>query len=396
MRKITRLLASTVLGATMAAAAIVCSTGPAAADDTVKVGLILPMTGPFASTGRQVSAGVKLYMAQHGDTVAGKKVELIIKDDGNVPDVTKRLAQELVVNDHVSVLAGFGLTPLAFAATSIATQAKVPEVVMAAATSSITAASPYVTRTSEALPQTVAPFAEWLVKNGTKKVVTIVSDYGPGYDAEKWFKEPFEKAGGQVLASLRVPLANPDFAPFLQRAADAKPDAVFIFVPSGAGAIVMKQFVERGLDKAGIKLIGTGDVVDDDILNSMGDVTLGVVTAQHYSAAHDSALNRAFVAGMAKANDGMRANFMGVGGYDGMALIYKALEKTKGDADGTKLINAMKGMSWESPRGPVMIDPQTRDIVQNDYIRRVEKKDGQLWNVEFATIPMVKDPAKAN
>jgi len=391
MRTITRLLAGTILGATMAAAAIF----PAAAADSVKVGLILPMTGPFASTGRQVEAGVKLYMAQHGDTVAGKKVEVIVKDDGSVPDVTKRLAQELVVNDHVAVLAGFGLTPLAFAATSIATQAKVPEVVMAAATSSITAASPYVTRTSQALPQTVAPFAEWLVQNGTKKVVTIVSDYGPGYDTEKWFKEPFEKAGGQVLAALRVPLANPDFAPFLQRAADAKPDAVFIFVPSGAGAAVMKQFSERGLDKAGIKLIGTGDVVDDDILNAMGDVTLGVVTSQHYSAAHDSALNREFVAGMAKANDGMRANFMGVGGYDGMALIYQALVKTKGDTDGTKLIEAMKGTAWESPRGPVMIDPATRDIVQNVYIRRVEKKDGQLWNVEFATIPMVKDPAKA-
>ena len=368
---------------------------PAHAEDVVKVGLILPMTGPFASTGKQIEAAVKLYMAQHGDTVAGKKIEVILKDDGSVPDVTKRLAQELVVNDRVSVLAGFGLTPLALAATSIATQAKVPEVVMAAATSSITSASPYATRTSQALPQTVAPFAEWLYQHGIKSVVTLVSDYGPGYDTEKWFKEPFEKAGGKVLATLRVPLANPDFSPFLQRAADAKPDAIFIFVPSGAGAAVMKQFAERGLDKAGIKLVGTGDVLDDDILNSMGDVVLGVVTSQHYSAAHDSALNHEFVAAFEKANPGMRPNFMAVGGYDGMALIYKALEKTGGDANGTKLIEAMKGQAWESPRGPISIDPATHDIVQNVYIRRAEKRDGQIWNIEFDTIPAVKDPAKA-
>jgi branched-chain amino acid transport system substrate-binding protein len=377
------------------AAAALGAVVPARADGVVKVGLIVPLTGPFASTGKQIVAAVKLYQAQHGDSVAGKTVQVIVKDDASVPDTTKRLAQELVVNDGVSVLAGFGLTPLALAAASIATQAKVPEVVMAAATSSITAASPYVVRTSEALPQTVAPFAEWCTQNGIKTVVTMVADYGPGYDTEKWFKEPFEKAGGKVLASLRVPLANPDYAPFLQKAADLKPDALFIFVPSGAGAAVMKQFTERGLDKSGIKLIGTGDVLDDDILNSEGDVVLGVVTAQHYSAAHDSALNKEFVAAFEKANPGMRPNFMGVGGYDGMALIYKALEKTGGDANGTKLIEAMKGMAWESPRGPISIDPATRDIVQNDYIRRAEKKDGQIWNVEFATIPNVKDPAKA-
>ena len=365
------------------------------AQDVVKVGLVLPMTGTFASTGEEIQDAIKLYMAQHGDMVAGKKIQVILKDDGGVPDVSKRLSQELVVNDHVSVLAGYGLTPLALAAASIATQAKVPEIVMAAATSSITEASPYVTRTSEALPQTVAPFAEWLTKNGTKKVVTIVSDYGPGYDAEKWFKEPFEKSGGQVLAALRVPLANPDFAPFLQRAADAKPDAIFIFVPSGVGAIFMKQFIERGLDKQGVKLIGTGDVVDDDILNSMGSVALGVVTSQHYSAAHDSPLNHEFVTAFEKANNGRRPNFMAVGGYDGMALLYKALEKTGGDANGTKLIDAMKGMAWESPRGPISIDPATRDIIQNCYIRKVETKDGQLYNIEFVTIPNVKDPAKA-
>ena len=377
-------------------ALLVLAIGSANAQEVARVGVILPMTGPFASTGKQVVAGMRLYLAQHGDVVAGRKIELLLKDDGGVPDVTKRLAQELVINDHVVALGGFGLTPLALAASSVATQAKVPEVVMAAATSSITEASPYITRTSQALPQTVAPFTNWCIANGIHSVVTIVTDYGPGYDAEKWFKEPFEKQGGKVVAALRVPVSNPDFAPFLQRAADAKPDAIFIFVPAGVGAVVMKQFAERGLDKAGVRLIGTGDVVDDDLLNNMGDVTLGMITSQHYSAAHDSALNRQFVADFGKANAGMRPNFMGVSGYDGMALIARAIAQTGGNTDGTRLINAMKGQSWESPRGPVLIDPATREIVQNDYIRRTERRDGQLWNIEFATIPMVKDPAKAS
>ena len=367
----------------------------ASAQEVARVGVILPMTGPFASTGKQVVAGMRLYLAQHSDVVAGRRIELLLKDDGGVPDVTKRLAQELVINDHVVALGGFGLTPLALAASSVATQAKVPEIVMAAATSSITEASPYISRTSQALPQTVAPFTDWCIANGIRSVVTIVTDYGPGYDAEKWFKEPFEKQGGKVVAALRVPVANPDFAPFLQRAADAKPDAIFIFVPAGVGAVVMKQFAERGLDKAGVRLIGTGDVVDDDLLNNMGDVTLGMITSQHYSAAHDSDLNRRFVADFGKANEGMRPNFMGVSGYDGMALIARAIARTGGDTDGTKLIEAMKGQSWESPRGPVLIDPATREIVQNDYIRRTDRRDGQLWNIEFATIPMVRDPAKA-
>ena len=377
-------------------ALLVLAIGSANAQEVARVGVILPMTGPFASTGKQVVAGMRLYLAQHGDVVAGRKIELLLKDDGGVPDVTKRLAQELVINDHVVALGGFGLTPLALAASSVATQAKVPEVVMAAATSSITEASPYITRTSQALPQTVAPFTNWCIANGIHSVVTIVTDYGPGYDAEKWFKEPFEKQGGKVVAALRVPVSNPDFAPFLQRAADTKPDAIFIFVPAGVGAVVMKQFAERGLDKAGVRLIGTGDVVDDDLLNNMGDVTLGMITSQHYSAAHDSALNRQFVADFGKANAGMRPNFMGVSGYDGMALIARAIAQTGGNTDGTRLINAMKGQSWESPRGPVLIDPATREIVQNDYIRRTERRDGQLWNIEFATIPMVKDPAKAS
>jgi len=380
--------------AAAAALAPVLLPGPALAQsDTVKIGLILPLTGPFASTGRQIEAAARLYIAQNGGTVAGKKIELIVKDDTGTPDITKRIAQEMV-NDKVAILAGFGLTPLAMAVAPIATQAKIPEVVMAAGSSMITEASPYVVRTSFTVAQSAAPMAEWATKNNIKKVVTIVTDYAPGIDAEKAFSEPFAKAGGKV-DNVRVPLRNPDFAPFLQRAADEKPDALFVFVPSGAGTQLMKQYTERGLDKSGVKLIGPGDMTDDDILNDIGDVALGTITTQFYSAAHPSAENKAYVDAFKKANKGMRPNFMSVGGYDGMHLIYEALKKTNGNTDGDALVAAMKGMSWTSPRGPISIDPATRDIVQNIYVRKVEKVGGELYNVEFATIPNVKDPVKA-
>jgi branched-chain amino acid transport system substrate-binding protein len=320
----------------------------------------------------------------------------VVKDDTGAAEVTKRLAEELIGNDHASVLMGFGLTPLALAVAPVSAAAKVPEIVTAAATAMITEKSPYILRTSFTLPQASAPMAEWCLKNGIKKVVTIVSDYGPGVDAEKWFGDTFKKGGGTIAEAIRVPLKNPDFAPFLQRVKDDAPDAVFVFVPSGFGAIFMKQFVERGLDKSGIKLIGTGDVTDDDLLADIGDSALGAVTTHHYSADHDSPENKAFVAAFEKANAGMRPNFMAVGAYDGMALIYQALEKTKGASDGESLLAAMKGASWMSPRGPIMIDPATREIVQNMYVRKVEKKNGQLYNVEFETIPMVKDPYKAS
>jgi len=381
----------TVLG--LLAAAALVSPAPAFAQDVVKVGLILPMTGQQASTGKQIKAAVDLYMAEHGNTVAGKKIEVILKDDGAVPDNTKRIAQELIVNDKVAVVAGFGITPTALAVAPLATEAKVIELVMAAGTSIITERSPYIVRTSFTLPQSSVIIADWAAKNGIKKVVSIVSDYAPGADAEKSFTERFTAAGGQVVESIKVPLANPDFAPFLQRAADAKPDAIFVFVPSGQGGTFMKQYAERGLDKAGIKLIGPGDVTDDDLLPAMGDAVLGTITAHLYSADHGSAKNKAYVEAFKKANN-FRPNFMSVGGYDGMHLIYEALKKTGGKSDGDSLIAAMKGLGWESPRGPISIDPETRDIVQNIYIRKVEKKGGELYNVEFQTFDAVKDPAK--
>jgi branched-chain amino acid transport system substrate-binding protein len=378
--------------------ALVLSLGAPAvqAQEVFKIGLILPMTGQSASTGKQIEAAARLFMAQNGDKVAGRKIELIVKDDGGVPDATKRMAQELVVNEKVGVLSGFGLTPLALATAPLATQSKTPMVVMAAATSTITEASPFIVRTSFTLPQCAVAMGDWAPKNGIKRVVTLVSDYGPGIDAERFFKERMQLNSAQVVESLRVPLRNPDFAPFLQKVRDLKPDALFVFVPSGAGAAVMKQFLERGMDKAGIKLIGTGDLTDDDQLNDMGDGALGVVTAHHYSAAHPSALNKKFVEAFKKANNGLRPNFMAVGGYDGMRVIYEALKNTKGgQGGGEALLAAMKGQIFESPRGQIFIDAQTRDVVHNIYLRKVEKKDGQLYNVEFDVIKDMKDPGKA-
>lgn len=382
------MMLSAVAGVALAAAATT-----ARAQETVKIGLIVPMTGGQASTGQQINNAIKLYMQKNGDTVAGKKIEIILRDDATLPDNTKRMAQELIVNEKVNVIAGFGVTPSALAAAPLATQAKIPEIVMAAGTSIITERSPYIARTSFTLAQSSTIIGDWAAKNGIKKVATLTSDYAPGNDALAFFREHFTAGGGQIVEEVKVPLANPDFAPFLQRMKDSKPDAVFVFVPAGQGGNFMKQYAERGLDKSGIKVIGPGDVTDDDLLNGMGDAVLGTVTAHIYSAAHPSAMNKEFVAAYKKAF-GTRPGFMAVGGYDGIHLVYEALKKTGGKADGDSLIAAMKGMAWESPRGPISIDPETRDIVQNVYIRKVEKVDGELYNVEFATFEAVKDAGK--
>ena len=385
-RHVLHLAAALALGASMLPAA-------QAQSEPIKIGVILPMTGQQASTGKQIEGAIKLWQQQTGSKIGGRKVEVIIKDDGTVPDQTRRLAQELVVNDKVVALAGFGITPSAMATAPIATQSKTPMVVMAAATSAITEASPFVTRTSFTLPQAAVAIAEWAPKNGIKKVVTLVADYGPGNDAEKFFADRFKLNGGQVLEQLRTPLRSPDFAPVLQKVRDTKPDALFVFLPSGQGAQFMKQFAERGLDKSGIRLIATGDVTDDDQLADMGDVALGVVNSHHYSAAHPSPANKKFVAEFEALNK-FRPNFMAVGGYDGMRLIAKGLEQTKG-AGGQALMDAMKGQTFESPRGNILIDAQTRDIVHDMYVRKVEKVGGELHNVEFDAIKAMKDPGKS-
>ena len=370
---------------------------PAQAADPLKIGLVLPMSGPFAAYGKQIQNGVKLWLAQNGDTIAGRKVELIVKDDspGTSGDVSKRLAQELVVKDKVDILAGFGLTPAGLAVAPISAEAKKPMVIMNAATSVITTKSPYIVRVSHTLPQDTAPIASWAAKNGIKKVYTLVADFGPGHDAETQFKKTFTEGGGQIVGEVRVPVKNPDFAPYLQKIKDTKPDAVFLFIPPGAESIAfMKGFVDRGLGQAGIKVIATGDLTDEDVLDATGDPVLGVINSFHYSEAHDSPENKAYTAAYRKAYPKDRPNFMSVAGYDGMALIAAVLNKTGGSADAEKFIEAAKGMSWTSPRGKITIDPATRDIVQTVYIRKVEKVGGKLQNVEFDKVADVKDPGK--
>jgi len=374
-------------------AALLAGSINVAAEETAKIGIVLPMTGPFQSTGWQANAAVNLFLQQRGTSVAGKKVELIVRDDGGVPDNTKRIAQELVVNDHVHVLLGFGLTPLALAVAPIATEAKIPMIVTVASTSTIVDRSPYIVRTIQTIPQIANVVGAWAAKNGIKSAVSLVSDYAPGRDAEEWFAKSFEQGGGKVLERLHVPLANPDFAPFLQRARDASPAAIFAFMPAGVGAIFAKQYAERGLDKSGIRIVSMSDVMDDDVLNGMGDAVLGIVSGGPYSVAHASQENRAFVEAFEKANNNRRPNIVSVSTYDGMDLLFRALAKSKNVTDGPMLVDAMKGMQWESPRGPISIDSATRDIVQNIYMRKVERQNGELYNVEFETYSGVKDPA---
>jgi branched-chain amino acid transport system substrate-binding protein len=385
------------LAALATGALALCAAFGAHAQNTVKIGMIAEFTGPFADYGTQIYNGVKTYIKMHGDTFGGKKVEFVVKDTtGASPDLAKRLAQDAVTQDKVDILAGFGLTPNALATAPVATEAKKPMVIMNAATSIITKNSPYIVRLSHTLPQDTMPMAQWALRNGIKKAFVLVSDYGPGKDAEAEFVKDFKAGGGEIVGSVRTPLQNPEFAPFIQRAKDSNPQAIFVFLPPGSQTIsFIKGYEERGLKQAGIKIIATGDLTDDGVLEAMGDPTLGIVTSFHYSYVHDSPENKAFVKAYAEVNGTkMRPNFMACAGYDGMAAIAEALKKTNGSVDPEQLMAAFKGMKLTSPRGPIMIDPETRDIVQTVYIRRVEKVNGQLVNVEFDKFPEVKDPGK--
>lgn len=385
------------IGKLLATAALVAGTLGVAQAQDLKIGMVVPVSGPFATTGQQIMNGAKLYLKQHGDTLGGRKVVLLEKDDTGIsPALSKRQAQNLLIQDKVDILAGFGLTPAAFAVAPLATEAKVPMLVLNAATSSITEKSPYIVRTSMTLPQVAAPMATWAAKNGIHSVYLLVADYGPGHDAAAQFKKTFTAAGGTIVGEVQTPLTSPDFAPFLQKIKDAKPDAIFSFVPNGEqGVALAKGYKERGLDKAGIRLLATGDVVTEDVIGAMGDSALGMITSFHYSTAHDSPENKAFVAAYEKAYPGVRPNMVAVASYDGMHLIDEALKKTNGNAKGDTFMAAVKGMKWTSPRGPVEIDPRTRDIIQNVYIRKVERVNGVLQNVEFDTFKAVKDPGKS-
>lgn len=381
-----RLMKSLRVTAVFGALALAGFSMQAQAQDTVKIGLIAPFTGAFALYGKQMEVGMRAYIKVHGDTVAGKKIEIIKRDTtGPLPEVSKRLAQELVVRDKVDFLAGFAFTPEVGAVAPIADQAKVPMIIMNAAGGGITLKSDYAMRVSMSLPQIAAPMASWALKNKVKKVVMLISDYSPGIDSEKAFKKVFVDGGGEIMDTLRVPVNSPDFAPFIQRIKDLKPDAMFVFVPGGEqGIALMKSYRERGLEQAGIKVIGVGNMTDDHTLPAMGDVALDVITAFHYSIAHKSPENTAFLKAYSEVNpEGGRPDYLALGGFDGMAAIYQVIKKLDGKMDGERAMGVIRGMKIDSPRGLVTIDPKTRDIVQTIYIRRVEKVDGQLYNVEF-------------
>ena len=375
-------------------AAILLAAAPANAQ--VKVGIVLPFTGQFADAATQLDNGIKLYVQQHGDTVAGKKLEFIRKDVGGIaPPVAKRLAQELVVRDKVDILAGWVLTPNTIAGCGVSAEAKKFLVIMNAATSIITLKSPYCVRTSVTQSMVTETLGQWAAKNGVKSAYTMTSDYAPGHDAEKGFINGFQAGGGKIVGSVRMPVANPDFSAFVQRAKDTNPQAIFVFIPGGAQpAALAKAFAERGIDPKKVKILGTGEVTDDAALANMGDAAIGIITAWHYDHNHQSQMNKDYVATFNKLSGGTNPNFFSAGGYDGMHLIYETLKKTGGKTDAESLTTAAKGMKWESPRGPMMIDPETRDVVQTIYIRRVEKVGGKLVNVEFDKVENVKDPVK--
>lgn len=379
------------------AAACLSIAGFAQAADSIRIGVIASYSGPYADYGRQFDSGIQLYLQEHDGKLAGRDVKIIRKDTaGPAPDLAKRYAQELIARDKVHFLTGLDFSPNAYAVASVATQARTPTIVMNAASSAIPASSPYVARVAFTVPQVSAPMAQWALRNGITQAYTVVADYASGIDAETAFTQAFTAGGGSIVGTMRTPMNNPDFSAFVQRIKDEKPQAVFIFFPSGVQPpAFLKAFQERGLAAEGIKLIATGEATDDSYLQATGDVALGLITSHHYSYAHASDKNRKFVADFRQAfGNAMRPSYFAVAAYDGMAALDAALQKTGGDADGQKIMQALAGIRLESPRGPIMIDAVTRDIVQTVYIRRVERVDGELVNVEFDQFDEVRDPGK--
>lgn len=385
---------------TLLAAAVTASVAGmsvAYASDTIRIGVIASYSGPYADYGRQFDAGMNVYLKEHDGKVGGKKVELIKRDThGAAPDVAKRYAQELITRNKVDFITGLDFSPNAYAVAPIVTQAKIPAIVINAAASGIPAASPYIARVSFTIQQVTSPMASWMLKNGVKEAFTVVADYGPGLDAEGAFKKTFTEGGGKIVGELRTPINNPDFGAFVQRIKDSKPESVFFFFPSGVmPPAFLKEWHARGLPQTGIKLFATGEATDDSFLEATGDVALGLVTSHHYSFAHPSDKNKQFIKEFVAQNGTkMRPSYFAMTAYDGLAALDAALKKTGGDVNGAKVMEALKGLKFESPRGPIEIDAETRDIVQTVYIRRTEKVDGQLINKEFDQVDRVKDPAK--
>ncbi|HEX6979266.1 MAG TPA: ABC transporter substrate-binding protein [Alphaproteobacteria bacterium] len=379
-------------------AAALALAGTAAQADTIKIGLLFTLSGPGASLGDQMDKAVQLYVKQHEKELPpGTKIELIRRDEtGPKPDVVKRLAQELITRDRVQVLAGFTYTPNAMATAPLATEAKVPMIVMNAGTSAIVRQSPYIARTSFTMWQSGYPLGQWAAtQKGVKTGYTAVADYAPGHDIEQSFIKGFTEAGREIIGSIRMPVFAQDYTPFLQRVKDAKPDVLCIFVPAGKQATaIVKAYNDLGMAEAGIRLIGPGDLTPDDELANMNELPEGIITTiHHYSAAADRPANKAFVEAWQKeyGKDSV-PGFLAVGAYDGMAAIFHAIKAQNGKWDPDRAMEALKGWKHESPRGPMMIDPKTRDIVQNEYLRKLERVNGKLANIEIETIPMVEDP----
>ena len=369
--------------------------GVGTAQDVVKVGLVMTYTGVFGDAATQMDNGIKLYMKENGDTIAGKKIEVLRRDAGvGAVDVAKRLSQELIVRDNADILAGFVTTPTAMASADISKEAKKFMVLMNAGTSLVPDKSPYIVRTSYTISQTSDPLARWAYANGVRRVYTMVLDLAPGIDSETTFQRVFRGLGGEIIGSVRFPVMNPDFSVYVQRAQDSKPDAIFVFVPGGEQpAALGKALAAHGVSSDKMKVMGNDVLTDDSALKSMGDLALGIITAAHYDHNLSNPKNRQFVAAYREAY-GRNPDLFSVGGYDGMHLIYEALKKTGGKTDGEGLVEAAKGLGWDSPRGPLLIDANTRDVVQTIYIRKVEKVNGVLVNVDIAKFENVKDPVK--
>ncbi|HSV80549.1 MAG TPA: ABC transporter substrate-binding protein [Ramlibacter sp.] len=381
----------------LGAAALAAAGAVHAQEPPLKIGIVAPMSGPFASYGQQIANGVGVFLRENGDTVAGRKLQVIYRDNvGPNAELAKRHATELIVQDKVDFLAGLPFTPEALAVAPVATQARKPTFILLASTSVVSTKSPYLIRTSYTIPQTAMPMGQWAAKNRIRRAFVLVADYGPGHDAETWFKKGFTAGGGQVVGELRVPPNNRDFAPFLQRVRDAQPDAVFAFLQAGDPVVsFMKSFRERGLDKAGIKILATEGWADDDTLAAVGDPAVGAISTGFYSSAHPSPQNRQFVANYSQVAGGrMLPNFVAVAAYDAMRAIAHAVQKQGGKLDPEATLAALKGLQLDSPRGPLLIDAETRDPVHHVYVRRVEKSGGKLVNTEFEHFPMVKDPGK--
>jgi branched-chain amino acid transport system substrate-binding protein len=375
--------------------ALACGTSALA--QTVKVGIIAPLSGPFSSNGKMWEATVKAYQKIHGTQAGGATVEVVWKDLADInPAQARALAQELIVKDKVQYLGGLYFTPDALAVSAIAQEAKVPTVIFNAATSSILDKSEHLLRTSYTLPQVSVPAARYALEQKLRTVVTLVSDYGPGLDSENAFVKTFTAGGGQVLEQIRAPLKTSDFGPFMQKIKTIKPDAVFVFGPGGPPTYaIIKAYSEAGLKQAGVRFIGTGETSELD-LPAIGDAALGLETALHYSPAHESAMNQTFLKTSAELSPQVVLNAVSVGAYDGMAVIYRMVEATKGQRDPAKALAAAKGWQWESPRGPVKIDAQSRELVQNVYVRVVDKDaSGRLRNREIKTYEMQPDHGRS-